>query len=64
MIYIRIFQNKQKSLIDSGASISIISEPSVPKTHHIAKCNKSIKDLSGQLNILRQILIEIGYTFL
>ena len=37
MIYIGIFQNKGKCLIDSGASISIISEITVPKSYHIEK---------------------------
>ena len=59
MIYIGIFQNKGKCLIDSGASISIISEITVPKSYHIEKCNKSIRDFSGQLNILGQIFTEI-----
>ena len=48
-----------KSLIDPGASVSVITEHSVPKTCHIAKCNKSIKALPGQINILEAIFTEI-----
>ena len=60
--FIILNQNRQKSSIDSGASISVINEHSVLKTCHIWKCNKSIKNLFGQLNILERIFtdIEIG----
>ena len=61
-ISIILNQNRRKSSIDSGASISVIDEHSVLKTCHIWKCNKSIKNLSGQLNISERIFtdIEIG----
>ena len=55
-----ILQKKQKCLIDSGTSINVIIEHSIPKTYHIEKCNESIKDLSGQLSILGPIFTEIG----
>ena len=35
IIYIRIFQKRRKSLIDSGVSIGVIAEHYVPKTCHI-----------------------------
>ena len=62
IIYLGIFQNKCKCLIDSGASVSIISKISVPKNYYIEKYERTIRDLSGQLNILGQIStkIEIG----
>ena len=59
MIYLGIFHNKHKCLIDTGASISIISENCVPRSYHIEKFNNNIRDLSGQLNILGQIVTEI-----
>ena len=59
MIYIGIFQNKRKCLMDSSASISIISEISVPKSNHIEKCNKSIRDHSSQLNIPGQVSLKL-----
>ena len=42
-----------------GASVSIISEISVPKYYHIEKYKRTIRDFSGQLNILGQISTEI-----
>ena len=59
VISVGIFHKKQECLIDSGASISVISESCVPKSYHIDKCFNQIRDLSGRLNILGQIFIEI-----
>ena len=59
IIYLRIFDNKRKCLIDSGATLSVISENSVPRNCHIEIFQKSVKDLSGKLNILGQISTEI-----
>ena len=59
VISVEIFHKEQDCLIDSGASISVISESCVPKSYHIDKCFNQVRDLSGQLNILGQIFIEI-----
>ena len=59
VVYVGIFHKKQDCLIDSGASISVISESCVPKSYHIDQCFNQIRDLSGRLNILGQIFIEI-----
>ena len=59
IIYLRIFDNKRKCLIDSGATLSVISESSVPRNCHIEIFQKSVKDLSGKLNVLGQISTEI-----
>ena len=59
IIFIRIIQNRRKSLIDSDASIIVITEHSVLKTCDIEKCNKSTKDISGKLNIIGRIFTDI-----